>query len=234
MEKSANDRPLPFTEADLVGPADRPRPDWEISMVEWQTYVNSTVKGRLDAMDGTAIKAIQCAAKPKDGLIYVTACDPSAPKAHVVTPIGNHRTATFSLFTPLLPFGFPRIGEKYRVVFKCWPEDYGKVKVLVIQVKGYRVERLEKESKKAPAANKENPMAELVAGPEQTKTPVTNVEKPKSTESVSGTERPKAETAAAAEKARSDSAVSQQVPDAESPQDEPAPTNSPKDRNRPE
>lgn len=202
MEQSASDRPLPFTEADLVGPADRPRPEWEISMVEWQTYVNSTVKGRLDAMDGTTIKAILCAAKPKDGVIYVTACDPTAPKAHVVTPIGNHRTASFSLFTPLLPFGFPRIGDKHRVIFKCWPEDFGKVKVLVIQVKGYRLERLEKESKKAATAKKETAKAELTASAGKT------AENSKSPESAAATDRAKAESAAAAEKARADSASS--------------------------
>ncbi len=143
------DEMRPYSDADMVGPQDRPKGEWEITMYDWQVFTRTVVKEWLDEMAGTSIRAIQCFSKPKEGVIYVEACDPAAPKAHNVTLSSNHRTASFSLYTPLLPFDFKRISDKYKAVFKCWPKTYGEQKVLVIQVKDYRVLKVDKATKQA-------------------------------------------------------------------------------------
>lgn len=143
---------LPFTEEDLVGPEDRPRPDWELVMYEWQAYCNATVKEWLDEMDGAGIRAVQCAVRPEEGLIYVRACPVEAQKAHAVAASPNQKTATFSLYTPLLAFDFPKVNSTHKATFKCRPETYGNTRVLVIEVTGYRVERVDRETQEQVAA----------------------------------------------------------------------------------
>lgn len=143
---------LPFTEDDLVGPDDRPRPDWEMIMYEWQAYCNATVKEWLDDMAGTSIRAVQCFVRPDEGVVYVRACLPEAPKAHGVTVSPNGRTATFSLFTPLQAFDFPRVNASHKTVFKAKPEIYGDTKVLVVEVTGYRIEKVDRDTQEQIAA----------------------------------------------------------------------------------
>jgi hypothetical protein len=143
---------LPFTEEDLVGPDDRPRPDWELLLYEWQGYCNATVKDWLDDMSGAAIRAVQCFVRPDEGVIYVRACAPESPKAHGVTVSPGQRTASFSLFTPLQAFDFPRLNASHKAVFKCRPETFGDVRLLVIEVTGYRVEKVDKDTQEQIAA----------------------------------------------------------------------------------
>lgn len=143
---------LPFTEDDLVGPDDRLRPDWEIVMYEWHGYCNATVKEWLDEMAGGSIRSLQCAVRPDEGFIYVRACGPEAPKAHQVTVSPNQRTATFNLYAALLAFDFPKVNSSHKTVFKCRPETFGGVKLLVIEVSGYRVEKVDLETQEQVAA----------------------------------------------------------------------------------
>ena len=143
---------LPFSEEDLVGPDDRPRPDWELVMFEWQGYCNATVKEWLDEMAGGAIRAVQCFVRPDEGVIYVKSAPPEAPKAHGVTASPNQRTASFSLFTSLQAFDFPRLNASHKATFKCRPETYGDVKLLTIEVTGYRVEKVDRETQEQIAA----------------------------------------------------------------------------------
>lgn len=143
---------LPFSEDDLVGPEDRPRPDWELVMYEWQAYCNATVKEWLDDMDGAAIRAVQVAVRPDEGLIFVKACAPEAAKAHGVAFSPNQKTASFSLYTPLLAFDFPKVNSTHKVTFKCRPETFSDTRLLVIEVTGYRVERVDRETQEQVAA----------------------------------------------------------------------------------
>lgn len=143
---------LPFTEDDLVGPEDRPRPEWDIVMWEWQAYCNATVKEWLDEASSSVVRAVQCAARPDEGLIYVRACAPEAPKAHSVTVSPNFKTATFSLFSTLQAFDFPKVNSTHKTTFKCRPETYGDTKLLVIEVTGYRVEKVDRETQEQVAA----------------------------------------------------------------------------------
>ncbi|MDF2630388.1 MAG: hypothetical protein K0R39_4219 [Symbiobacteriaceae bacterium] len=143
---------LPFTEDDLIGPDDRPKQEWEIIMWEWQAFCNTTVKDWLDEASGTGVRAVQCAARPDEGLVYVRTCVPEAPKAHSVTVSPNFRTATFSLFSTLQAFDFPKVNSTHKTTFKCRPETYGDVKLLVIEVTGYRVEKVDRETQEQVAA----------------------------------------------------------------------------------
>lgn len=139
-ERKVSTGSLPFSDEDLVGPEDRPRPEWELAMHDWRVTVNSTVKAWLDEMAGSICRAVQLAPKVNEGVIYVRACDPSAPKAHGVTLATNHKQASFSLYTALKPFNFPKVSsERAAVTFRCRPETYGQVKLLVVEVTGYRV-----------------------------------------------------------------------------------------------
>ena len=143
---------LPFTEDDLIGPEDRPKPEWEITMWEWQAFCNATVKEWLDEAAGSMVRAVQCAARPEGGLIYVRACSPEAPKAHSVTVSPNFKTATFSLSATLQAFDFPKVNSTHKTTFKCRPETYGDVMLLVIEVNGYRVEKVDRETQEQVAA----------------------------------------------------------------------------------
>ncbi|HWI53706.1 MAG TPA: hypothetical protein VNT01_16335 [Symbiobacteriaceae bacterium] len=143
---------LPFTEDDLIGPEDRPKPEWEITMWEWQAFCNATVKEWLDEAAGSMVRAVQCAARPEAGLIYVRACSPEAPKAHNVTVSPNFKTATFSLSATLQAFDFPKVNSTHKTTFKCRPETYGDVMLLVIEVNGYRVEKVDRETQEQVAA----------------------------------------------------------------------------------
>jgi hypothetical protein len=143
---------LPFTEEDLVGPEDRPRPDWEVVMYEWHAYCNATVKEWLDEMAEGSILAVQCAAREQEGLIYVRACAPEAYKAHMVTVSPNQRTCTFSLYTTLLAFDFPKVSSSHKVLFRCRPATYGETKLLVVEVSGYRVEKVDRDTQEQVSA----------------------------------------------------------------------------------
>ena len=143
---------LPFTEEDLIGPEDRLKPEWEITMWEWQAFCNVTVKDWLDEASGTQVLAVQCAARPDQGAIYVRTCQPDAPKAHNLTVSPNFKTATFSLFSTLQAFDFPKVNSTHKTTFKCRPESYGDVKVLVIEVNGYRIEKVDRETQEQVAA----------------------------------------------------------------------------------
>jgi len=143
---------LPFTEDDLVGPEDRPKPEWEIVMWEWQAFCNATVKEWLDEASGSLVRAVQCAARADEGLIFVRSCNPEASKSHGVTVSPNFKTATFSLFSTLQAFDFPKVNSTHKTTFKCRPETYGDVKLLVIEVNGYRVEKVDRETQEQVAA----------------------------------------------------------------------------------
>ncbi|HYF93913.1 MAG TPA: hypothetical protein VD969_16995 [Symbiobacteriaceae bacterium] len=148
---------LPFSDADFVGPEDRPRPEWNLTMYGWQVYGNPTVKDWLDQSAGGVARAVNCAPKVDGGLIYAVASDPEAPKAHRLSISDDHRTVSWSLYTPLLAFNFPKVNEKHKAVFKCRPETYGDVKVLVIEVASYRVEKVDKETQDQVAATTQQP-----------------------------------------------------------------------------
>ncbi len=144
---------IPFAETDLVGPDDRPGSSWELTMYDWRVRTTTSIKEWLDEMDGTLIRALHMYPKPGEGLIYATACSPDAPKAHNVSLSADHRQATFSLYTPLLSLNFPRVQEGYKAIFPCRPVQYGDIKVLVIDVKGYRIEQVEGAERQAAAAD---------------------------------------------------------------------------------
>lgn len=97
-------------------------------------------------------RAVRCAPKLDAGVIYVMACNLSDPKAHNLSISSDHRTVSWSLYTPLLAFNFPKVDDKHKAVFKCRPETYGTTKVLVIDVAGYRVEKVDKETSQVAAA----------------------------------------------------------------------------------
>jgi|GEM_PF-5864744 len=143
---------LPFTDEDFIGPEDRPRPDWEIVMWEWQAYCNATIKEWLDDMGGGPIRAVQLAVREDEGQIYVKSCSPEAAKAHLVTASPNQKTATFSLFTALLAFDFPKVSSSHKVTFKCRPETYGDMRLLVVEINGYRIEKVDRETQEQVAA----------------------------------------------------------------------------------
>ena len=148
----AEERPVvPWSEADLVGPEDRPSPAWELVMYGWRVRGNPTVKGFLERAYGAPAPAVQMAPKPGDGVIYVIPCKSDAPKAHNLTLSTDHRTVNWSLYTPLLAFEFPKLNEDYKAVFPCRPERFGESQVLVIDVSRYRVERIGKEEQVAAA-----------------------------------------------------------------------------------
>lgn len=134
---------LPFSENDFVGPEDRPKEiRWELSMYGWRIYANPTVKDWLDEAAGAVVTAVRCAPKPEMGVIYVVSCHPDAPKAHKVTLSTDHRTMSWSLYTPLRSFSFPKVNKKHKAVFQCHPQTIGNTKMLVINVATYRVEAL--------------------------------------------------------------------------------------------
>lgn len=145
---------LPFSEADFVGPDDRPKPDWTLTMYGWQIYGNPTIKDWLDESAGGVARAVRCAPKLPEGKIYVIACDPEAPKAHNLTISADHRTVSWSLYTPLLAFNFPKVNDKHKAVFKCKPETYGNTKALVIEIADYKVEKIEMEEAAAGSQEK--------------------------------------------------------------------------------
>lgn len=153
---------LPFTEADLVGPQDRPKPEWQVTMYRWQATLNTTVKGWLG--EGAAngiLRALHAAPKPNDGVIWLKACDPEAAKHHTVNLAPDHRTGTVSLFTPLLAFFFKRVGDDQKVIFECQPFEVGDQKLIAIKVPGYKVVDVDRETKEqADAAEKETAAAE--------------------------------------------------------------------------
>lgn len=142
---------LPFSAADFVGPEDRPKSEWILTMFGWNVYANPTIKDWLDESAGGVATAIQCAPKPDLGSIFVIPCLPDAPKAHQLNISPNHRTVGWSLYTPLLAFNFPRVDDKHKAVFQCRPETFGDTKVLVIDVATYRVEKVDKETQVAAA-----------------------------------------------------------------------------------
>lgn len=149
---------LPFSESDFVGPDDRPKPEWIITMYGWKTIGNPTIKDWLDqsAVGGVA-RAVLCAPKPEMGAIYVIACDPDAPKAHNLTISPDHRTVTWSLYTPLLAFNFPKVSDKHKAVFQCRPETFGQTRVLVIDVANYKVEKIDRETQDQVVAATQQP-----------------------------------------------------------------------------
>lgn len=149
---------VPFSNADLVGPEDKPKSPYEITMYGWRAFTNLAVFEYMLLMAGAALRAVQCFVRTDLGLIYVRACEPTASKAHSVSLTPDHRNASFSLYTPLLPFHFRKVGKKFKVIFECWPEEHGGEKLLVIKVKGYRVERVDAETT-AQAAVAEQPQA---------------------------------------------------------------------------
>ncbi|HWI60903.1 MAG TPA: hypothetical protein VNT75_03595 [Symbiobacteriaceae bacterium] len=68
----------------------------------------------------------------------------------------DHRTVSWSLYTPLLTFNFPKVKEKYKAVFKCRPETFGDTKVLVIDVASYRLEKIDRGGEEQAAAGKQS------------------------------------------------------------------------------
>jgi hypothetical protein len=139
---------LPFSEADLVGPNDRPKPEWQVVMYRWNAVLNSTVKSWLgEGAPNGILRAVHLAPKPNEGVIYAQACALEAPKAHTISLSQDHRTGTVSLYTPLLTFSFKRAGEDQKVVFQCNPIEVGDQKILAIKVAGYQVVDLDRETK---------------------------------------------------------------------------------------
>jgi hypothetical protein len=155
---------LPFSPADFVGPEDRPRPEWSLTMYGWQIIGNPTVKDWLDeSAEGGVARALLCAPKQEEGAIYILACKPGTPKAHALRISPDHRTVSWSLYTPLLAFNFPKVNDKHKAIFKCRPETFGNTKVLVIEVNTYRVEKIDKETQEQAAAAKMPPAPQTPA-----------------------------------------------------------------------
>lgn len=153
-----------FSAPTLIGPEDRPRGEWELVMVEWRAFANTALTEYLGEMDGAPIRAVQCAARQPEGRIYLRTCSPDAEKAHTVSLNANHRSSSFSLYTPLLAFDFPRVGKGYKAIFRCTPETYGDAKILVVDVKNYRIERLDRATRAEAEATRKR--EEAAAGTE--------------------------------------------------------------------
>jgi hypothetical protein len=139
---------LPFSEADLVGPNDRPKPEWQVVMYRWNAVLNSTVKSWLgEGATNGILRALHLAPKPNEGVIYAQACSLEAPKAHMISLSQDHRTGTVSLYTPLLTFSFKRAGDDQKVIFQCNPIEVGDKKILAIKIAGYQVVDLDRDTK---------------------------------------------------------------------------------------
>jgi hypothetical protein len=159
---------LPFSEADFVGPQDRPKAEWQISMYGWQAVLNTTVKAWLaEGAPNGVLRAAHAAPRTNEGVIYVIACDPEADKAHTISLSPDHRTGAISLYTPLLSFRFKKAGSDQKVIFQCEPAEAGEKKFLVIKVPGYQVVEVDKETKEqAESAEKASAAAEQLAAAE--------------------------------------------------------------------
>lgn len=157
---------LPFTESDLVGPQDRPKAEWQATMYRWQLTLNTTVKGWLgEGAPNGILRAVHAAPKVNDGVIWLQACDPEAPKPHMVNLSPDHRTGTVSLYTPLLPFSFKRVGDDQKVIFECQPFEFGEQKLIAIKIPGYKVVDVDRETKEqAEAAEKQTAAGEQAVG----------------------------------------------------------------------
>jgi hypothetical protein len=159
---------LPFTDADLVGPQDRPKPDWTATMYGWQLGLNATVKSWLaEGAPNGILRAVHAASKTNEGVIYLKACDPEAEKHHVVSLSADHRTGSVSLYTPLLPFNFKKAGDDQKVVFQCQPIEVGEVKIVAVKVTGYKVASVDKETREQAEEQAKATAAGQLAAAEQ-------------------------------------------------------------------
>jgi hypothetical protein len=145
---------IPFSDADFVGPEDRPKPElkWELTMYGWTVRTTVTVKDFMDSIaPGGITTGVRMAPKVEEHVVITVPSSPTAPKAHKVTLSPDHKSLRWSLYTALLPFAFPKVNENHKAVFPCRPGEYNGTKTLIIDVANYRVERITKDEEVAAA-----------------------------------------------------------------------------------
>lgn len=149
---------IPFSDADFVGPEDRPKPVslWELTMYGWQVRTTTVIKEYLDSISpGGVATGVRMAPKVEASSVVTVPALPTAPKAHKLSLSPDHKALRWSLFTPLLAFAFPKVNENHKAVFPCRPGEYNGTKVLIIDVANYRVERITKDEEVAAAEDQD-------------------------------------------------------------------------------
>ncbi|HYF79323.1 MAG TPA: hypothetical protein VD973_19525 [Symbiobacteriaceae bacterium] len=139
---------FPFDDPDFVGPEDRPQyvSPLEITMYGWRGQSTTGVKDFLDSIaPGGVASSILMAPKTEQQVVVVLPVGPEVPKVHKLTLSPDHKTVSWSLYTALLKFNFPKVNANHKAVFTCRPGDYNGHQALLIDVAHYRVERIAKD-----------------------------------------------------------------------------------------